>query len=120
MSSIERRAYLRYKLAVPVSVETDDGAVIYTMTREISLGGMQIACDTNMLNSMLPEGIQTAPGDRVFLQATLNYSNHLGSISLRAHALGVLRLAESEFSVRCSFIDLDQMQQDQLQQLLNQ
>lgn len=120
MSSIERRAFLRYKIAIPISVETDSGIVINTKTREISLGGMQVVCDSNMLNKMLPEGIQTAPGDRVFVQATLNYSNQLESVSLRAHALGVLRLAESEFSVRFSFVDLDQMQQDQLQRLLNQ
>ena len=120
MSSIERRAFLRYKIAIPVSVETDSGVVINTMTREISLGGMQVACDSSMLNNMLPEGIQTAPGDRVFLQVTLNYSSHMEAVSLRAHALGVLRLAESEFSVRFSFVDLDQMQQDQLQRILNQ
>ena len=120
MSSIERRAFLRYKIALAVVLESNEGAILNVVTREVSLGGMQVKCDSTMLSKMLPQGIKTAPGDQVYLQAKLQFANASESISLKAHALGVLRLAESEFSVRFSFADVDQMQQDQLQRLLNQ
>lgn len=120
MSSIERRAYLRYKISLPVSLETDDGSVFDTVTRDISLGGMQVECDATMLNRMLPQGIKTAPGDQVYVQAKLQFPDAAESVLVKAHALGVLRLAESEFSIRFSFTEIDAMQQDQLQRLLNQ
>ena len=120
MSSIERRAFLRYKIAVSVVLESSDGAIFNTVTRDISLGGMQVECDAVMLNNMLPQGIKTAPGDQMYLQAKLQFSDVSESVSLKVHVVGVLRLAESEFSIRFSFVDVDQMQQDQLQRLLNQ
>ena len=120
MSSIERRAFLRYKIMLPVILESSDGAVFNTVTRDISLGGMQVECDTTMLSNMLPQGIKTAPGDQIYLQAKFQFSDNSESFLLKAHVLGVLRLAESEFSIRFSFVDVDQVQQDQLQRLLNQ
>ncbi len=120
MSSIERRAFLRYKISIPVHLETSDGTLFDTVTRDISLGGMQVECDSAMLNRMLPGGIKTAPGDQVYLQAKFQFPDEDESILIRAHVLGVLRLAESEFSIRLSFNEIDPTQQDQLQRLLNQ
>ena len=120
MSSIERRAYLRYKVSIPVCLEADDGAVFDAVTRDISLGGMQVECDTTMLNRMLPQGIKTAPGDQVYNRVKLKFPDEEETVVIDAHVLGVLRLAENEFSVRFSFVDLGPEQQDKLQRLLNQ
>lgn len=120
MSSIERRAFLRYKMSIPVCLEASDGAVFDTVTRDISLGGMQVECDTTTLNRMLPQGIKTAPGDQVYFQAKLQFRDAAESVTIKTHVLGVLRLAESEFSIRFSFNEMDPVQQDQLQRLLNQ
>ena len=120
MSSIERRAFLRYKISIPVRLETEGGSVFDSITRDISLGGMQAKCDAAMLNSLLPNGIKTAPGDQVFVQAKLQFPASAEAIVLKAHVLGVLRLAESEFSIRFSFYEIDSVRQDQLQRLLNQ
>ncbi len=120
MSSIERRAFLRYKISLPVRLSNKYGAFFNSVTREISLGGMQVICDATMLHQMLPNGIQTAPGDRVFLQAELKFPDSSESVLLNSHVQGVLRMTESEYFVRFLFIDIDQLQQDQLQRLLNQ
>lgn len=120
MSSIERRAFLRYRKAIPVCLEASDGAVFDIVTRDISLGGMQIVCDSTMLNRMLSKGIKTAPGDQVFIQAKLQFPDPAESVLLKSHVMGVLRMAENEFSIRFSFVDTSSGQQDQLQRLLNQ
>ena len=41
------------------------------------------------------------------------------SVSILSHVLAVLRLAESQFSIRFTFVDIDVVQQDKLQRLLN-
>tara|TARA_R110002096_G_scaffold196030_13_gene378694 strand:+ start:3495 stop:3857 length:363 start_codon:yes stop_codon:yes gene_type:complete len=119
MSSIERRAYLRYNVSVPVTLVDQKGTRFNVTTKDISLGGMRIECESAQLAKLLPEGIQTAPGDLVIMTAEFNNSKTDESISLISHALGVLRLAESQFSVRFTFVDIDEVQQDQLQRLLN-
>ncbi len=119
MSSIERRAYLRYKIRVSVFIQSSDGVQYETVTRDISLGGMQVECDASMLKNLLPKELETAPSDQVRLQVELNFSDSSESIPLNAQVQGVLRMAESEYSIRFSFIDVDQMQLDQLQRLLN-
>ena len=118
MSSIERRAYLRYKIIVPTRLENSEGMAFESNTRDISLGGMQVNCDVNNLRRMLPNGIKTAPSDGVVMQADLSMPNSDESITLEAHVQGVLRMAESTFSIRFSFDELSSTQQDQLQRLL--
>ena len=119
MSSIERRAYLRYNIAVPVVLIDQHGTKFKAVTRDISLGGMRVACDSGMMNQLLPNGIKTAPGDKVLLKTIFHNLKTEEEIILESHALAVLRLAESDFSIRFSFVDIDQVQQDQLQRLLN-
>ena len=119
MSSIERRAYLRYNVSIPVELIDQSGTKFKTSTRDISLGGMQVDCESALLAQLLPNGIQTAPGDLIVLTAVFQNSKTSEIIEIKGHVLGVLRLAESEFSVRFSFTDIDQVQQDMLQRLLN-
>ena len=119
MSSIERRAFLRYSVAVPVELINQYGATFKATTRDISLGGMKVDLESTMLNQLLPEGIQTAPSDQVVLNSNLYNPKTEQNINLQCHVLGVLRLSESEFSIRFSFLDVDEVQKDQLQRLLN-
>ena len=120
MSSIERRAFLRYKKKLTVRFTLADGSAIEMTTRDISLGGMQVNCDSVLMNKVLPQGITTAPGDQVILPTEFKFSVSQETVSLRSHVLGVLRRAESEYSIRCAFVNVNQMQLDQLQRLLNQ
>ncbi len=119
MSSIERRAYLRYNVSVPVVLLDQNEQQYQVSTRDISLGGMRIECESALLHKLLPEGIQTAPGDLVILTAKFTNTKTNEEFSIVSHVLGVLRLAESQFSIRLSFVDIDETQQDQLQRLLN-
>ena len=124
MSSIERRAYLRYNISIPVDLVNQDGVMFEVLTHDISLGGMCVACQSGMLVRLLPNGINTAPSDQVILK-TIFRNTHFKhartdeEIVLQSHVLGVMRLAESDFSIRFAFVDIDQRQQDQLQRLLN-
>ncbi len=119
MSSIERRAYLRYNVSVPVVLIDQDEREYKVSTRDISLGGMCIECDAILFHQILPEGIQTAPGDLVILTAKFTNAKTNEEITVACHVMGVLRLAESQFSIRLSFVDINEPQQDQLQRLLN-
>ena len=119
MSSIERRAYLRYNVSIPVVLVDQNEYEYKVSTRDISLGGMRVECESALLHKLLPEGIQTAPGDLVIATAKFNNAKTNEEFSIVGHVMGVLRLAESQFSVRFSFVDIDEMQQDQLQRLLN-
>ena len=119
MSSIERRAYLRYNVSIPVELIDSLGTRFKTTTRDISLGGMRVDCESALLSQLLPNGIQTAPGDLVILTASFENPKTNEIIDIKSHVLGVLRLAESEFSIRFTFTDIDEVQQDLLQRLLN-
>lgn len=119
MSSIERRAYLRYNVSVPVTLVDQSGSRFDVSTRDISLGGMRVECDSTLLARLLPDGIQTAPGDLVMMTSEFNNSKTNETVSIPSHVLAVLRLAESQFSIRFAFIDVDEVQQDKLQRLLN-
>ena len=119
MSSIERRAYLRYNILVPVVLVDQNGTKFEVSTRDISLGGMRVECESTLLSRLLPEGIQTAPGDLAIMTAEFKNIKTDETVSILSHALAVLRLAESQFSIRFSFVDIDVVQQDKLQRLLN-
>ncbi|MEM8844347.1 MAG: PilZ domain-containing protein [Pseudomonadota bacterium] len=119
MSFAERRAYLRYKKSIPVKLTDMDGSTYDVVTHDISLGGMSLSCTKSVVTKILPNGIKTEPGDRIMLDAQLNM-NSSDAISLRGHALSAIRIAESEFYIRVSFIELDEKQQDTLQNILNQ
>jgi c-di-GMP-binding flagellar brake protein YcgR len=119
MSSIERRAYLRYNVLIPATLVDQNGARYDVATRDISLGGMRVECESVLLTKLLPEGIQTAPGDLVIITSEFNNPKTNETISILSHVLAVLRLAESQFSIRFTFVDIDVEQQDKLQRLLN-
>lgn len=119
MSSIERRAFLRYNISIPIDLVDQHGTIFKVTTRDISLGGMRVTCESATLTQLLPAGIKTAPGDQVVLKTIFKNSKTDEQLELRGHVLGVMRLAESDFSIRFSFVDIDQVQQDQLQRLLN-
>ncbi len=119
MSSIERRAYLRYNVSVAMTLVDQNGAKFEVSTRDISLGGMRVECESALLNKLLPEGIQTVPGDLVIMTAEFKNAKTGESVSIISHVLAVLRLAESQFSIRFTFVDIDEFQQDKLQRLLN-
>jgi len=119
MSSIERRAYLRYNITVPVTLVDQKGSRFEVSTRDISLGGMRVECESALLAKLLPEGIQTAPGDLVIMTSEFKNAKTNESVSILSHVLAVLRLAESQFSIRFTFVDIDVVQQDKLQRLLN-
>ena len=119
MSSIERRAYLRYNITVPVTLVDQKGSRFEVSTRDISLGGMRVECESALLAKLLPEGIQTAPGDLVIMTSEFKNAKTNESVSILSHFLAVLRLAESQFSIRFTFVDIDVVQQDKLQRLLN-
>jgi len=119
MSSIERRAYLRYNISVPVTLVDQEGVSYEVLTRDLSLGGMRVECESALLSKLLPEGIQTAPGDLAIMTAEFKNPKTDETVSIVSHALAVLRLAESQFSIRFTFVDIDEVQQDKLQRLLN-
>ena len=119
MSFAERRAYLRYKKSIPVTLTDDGGATYEATTRDISLGGMCLSCPKGVVTQVLPNGIKTKPGDQIILEAQLNTPDS-EAISIKSHVLGALRVAESDFYIRISFVEVDQKQQDSLQKLLNQ
>ncbi len=119
MSSIERRAYLRYNVSVALTLVDQHGSRFDVSTKDISLGGMRIECESALLAKLLPNGIQTAPGDLVIMTAEFKNPKTLETVSILSHALAVLRLAESQFSIRFTFVDVDEVQQDKLQRLLN-
>ena len=124
MPSIERRAYLRYNLSIPVDLIDQDGAMFEVLTRNISLGAMCVACQSGMLIRLLPNGARTASSDEMILKTVFrNHKlNNIGTdeeIVLQSQVLGVMRFTESNFSIRFAFVDIDQRQQDQLQRLLN-
>ncbi|MDW3096415.1 MAG: PilZ domain-containing protein [Gammaproteobacteria bacterium] len=119
MSSIERRAYLRYNVSVPVTLVDQSGARFDVSTRDISLGGMRVECESALLTKLLPDGIQTSPGDLVILTSEFKNPKTDEVVSILSHVLAVLRLAESQFSIRFTFVDIDEVQQDKLQRLLN-
>ena len=119
MSSIERRAYLRYNVSVPVTLIDQNDSRFEVFTRDISLGGMRVECESALLAKLLPEGIQTAPGDLAIMTAEFNNSKTGETVSILSHVLAVLRLAESQFCIRFTFVDIDEVQQDKLQRLLN-
>lgn len=119
MSSIERRAYLRYSVSVPVVLIDQNDREFQVATRDLSLGGMRIECDSILFHKILADGIQTAPSDLVMITAKFNNPKTNEEFLITSHVMGVLRLAESQFSIRLSFIDIKEIQQDQLQRLLN-
>ena len=119
MSSIERRAYLRYNVSLPVVLVDQQGLEYQANTRDISLGGMRVECESALFNQILPEGIQTAPGDLVIMTSKFSNVKTDELFAIDSHVMGVLRLSESHFCIRFSFVDIDQVQQDQLQRLLN-
>ena len=119
MSFAERRAFWRYKKIITVQLTDVDGVTYEAVTSDISLGGMCLSCPKSVVTQVLPNGIKTEPGDKVILDIQLNTLNS-EIISLKCHVLGALRIAESDFYIRVSFVDLNQKQQDSLQKLLNQ
>lgn len=119
MSSVERRAYLRYNISLPVELVDQHQQKFHATTRDISLGGMRIECESTTFHRLLPEGIQTSPGDLIVTSATFTNPKTDEQFAITSHVMGVLRLAESQFSIRFSFVDINQSQQDQLQRLLN-
>jgi len=119
VSSIERRAYLRYNVSVQVILIDKDEREFQVSTRDISLGGMCIECDSMLFHELLPEGIQTAPGDLIILNAKFNNPKTNEEFIIASHAMGVMRRAESQYTIRLSFVDINEAQQDQLQRLLN-
>ncbi len=88
-------------------------------TRDISLGGMRIECESILLAKSLPDGIQTTPGDLVMMIAEFKNAKSGEIISILTHALAVLRLAESQMSIRFTFVDIDGKQKNKFQQLFN-
>ena len=103
MSSIERRAYLRYNISIHVDLIDQHGTIFKATTRDISLGGMRVACESAMLTQLLPAGIKTAPGDQVILKTVFKNPKTEEELELQSHVLGVMRLAESDFCIRFSF-----------------
>lgn len=119
MSSIERRAYLRYAVSISVVLIDQNEQQYPVSTRDISLGGMRIECESALFYKLLPDGIQTAPGDLVITTARFHNPKTDEEFSIVSQVMGVLRLAESQFCIRFSFVDMNEQQQDQLQRLLN-
>tara|TARA_B110000240_G_C13447637_1_gene431062 strand:+ start:129 stop:452 length:324 start_codon:yes stop_codon:yes gene_type:complete len=106
-------------VSVAMTLVDQNGAKFEVSTRDISLGGMRVECESALLNKLLPEGIQTVPGDLVIMTAEFKNAKTGESVSIISHVLAVLRLAESQFSIRFTFVDIDEVQQDKLQRLLN-
>lgn len=118
MSSIERRAYPRYKIALPVRLENSEGIFYETETKNISLGGMQVECNGGMFNRMLPGGMNTSRADQVEFNIQLQIEDKDKPLALTTHVQGVIRLAETSFLIRLLFIELSSEQKSQLQTLL--
>lgn len=118
MSSIERRAYPRYKIALPVRLENSEGIFYETDTKDISLGGMQVECNGGMLYRMLPGGMNTSRADQVEINIQLKTKDKDKPLALTTYVQGVLRLAETDFLIRLLFIELNADQKSQLQALL--
>lgn len=118
MSSTERRAYLRYKISLPVRLENSEGMGYETKTKDVSLGGMQVECNGGMLHRLLPEGLKTSRADNIALTVYLQADNKEDEISINTYVQGVLRLAESDYSIRLLFIGLDDEQKSQLEKHL--
>ena len=120
MSSIERRAYLRYKISLPVNLENSEGIFYETKTKDISLGGMQVECNGGMLYRLLPNGLKTSRAEEVALKAHIKADDKDGGVVVNTHVQGVLRLAESDYSLRLLFVDLNNEQKSQLEKLLKE
>jgi len=118
MSSIERRAYLRYKISIPVRLENGEGVLYETITKDLSLGGMQVECSGLMLHRLLPSGINTSRAEQIELKAHLQTENKDNPLVLNTIVQGVLRLAESTYSIRLLIADLDSEQKSHLSKLL--
>ena len=108
MSLAERRAYKRYKCALPVYLQPADNDAYALRTVEISMGGLRIECDSLVMRALLPDGLKTIPGDRVLMRARLFLAEqedpaHLLEVQL--HAVGATRLAENCFAVHFAFVD---------------
>lgn len=118
MSSIERRAYPRYKIVLPVRLENSEGIFYETETKDISLGGMQVECNGGMFYRLLPNGMNTSRADRIEFSIQLKTENEDKPLSLTTHVQGVIRCAETNYLIRLLFIELTVEQKIQLQKLL--
>lgn len=120
MSSIERRAYPRYKIVVPVRLENNEGLFYETETKNLSLGGMQVECAGGMFYRLLPKGMNTSRADQLEFTVQLQTNDKDKPVLLTTHVQGVLRLSETNYLIRLLFINVGKETHSQLQELLNE
>lgn|SRR6056297_1677365 len=118
MSFTERRAFPRYKIALPVRLENSEGIFYESETKDVSLGGMQVECNGGIFYRMLPNGVNTSRADQVEFTIHLQLADIAQPLVLTALVQGVIRVAETNFLIRLLFTELSGEQAEQLKSLL--
>jgi hypothetical protein len=101
-----KRDYPRIPAHIPVEVSMPDGEIIHAITVNLSPAGIQIACDRETVNSILPLSQRRLPRNTRQVAVRLRFPESSGMpdiIDARCTAVFSRRVAENEYRIGLQF-----------------
>jgi hypothetical protein len=101
-----KRDYPRIPAHIPVEVSMPDGEIIHAITVNLSPAGIQIACNRETVNSILPLSQRRLPRNTRQVAVRLRFPESSGMpdiIDARCTAVFSRRVAENEYRIGLQF-----------------
>ena len=106
----ERRGTHRYKVKLPVELILEDGMVLPVESIDISIKGLQFACDSWVADEIEPRGIQNHPLDQIRLKAVTDFPDmdkYSSKLYARCRIVTARRLSQDSYLLGIEFIDFE-------------
>ncbi|HEX7046507.1 MAG TPA: PilZ domain-containing protein [Gammaproteobacteria bacterium] len=104
-TAAERRLYTRFETNSPVEILAEGGDVFDALCLNISLAGMQLSCDRDVMRGIAPKGEKTTPDQSpvVRLRFVLPRAGDKPEIEADCRIVLVRRVSEREYHVHIKY-----------------
>lgn len=104
-TTAERRLYKRFETNSPVEILTENGGKSEAVCLNISLAGMQISCDRDVMRAVAPKGEKTTPDQSPVarLRFALPRAGDKSEIEADCRIMLVRRISEREYHMHIQY-----------------
>ncbi|HEX7029154.1 MAG TPA: PilZ domain-containing protein [Gammaproteobacteria bacterium] len=104
-TAAERRLYKRFETNSPVEILAEGGGTFEAVCLNISLAGMQVSCDREVMRDVAPKGEKTTPDQSpvVRLRFNLPRAGDKSEIEADCRIVLVRRMSEREYHMHIKY-----------------
>ena len=119
---VDRRSSARHKINIEVSLVLADGTLLPVESINISGSGLQVSCDSWVVDEIEPRGIQAHSTSHIKLKAIINLPGAHGSKRLysKCKVISAQRLSQQKFNLNLQFSDFINGSETALDEFLSQ